>query len=194
MPTTERLAKLKRAASLRQKDVVLVIEDIHDPHNAQAIMRTADAFGIQNVHFIFETEKRYNPKRVGKSSSSSAMKWLDYTIWNSTKECLTSLKKQKFHLVGTALTDTSVSLQRVTFKAPKIALLVGNEHHGLSEEALKRADQLITIPMRGMVQSLNVSVATAIVIAELTRQRTKIKNKSLTKKEQDALIASWVDR
>lgn len=194
MPTTERLAKLKRAASLRQKNVVLVIEDIHDPHNAQAIMRTADAFGIQNVHFIFETEKRYNPKRVGKSSSSSAMKWLDYTIWNSTKECLAALKKQKFHLVGTALHERSVPVSRAKLTTPKIALLVGNEHRGLSEEALKRADQLITIPMRGMVQSLNVSVAAAIVIAETTRQRTKIKNKSLTKKEQDALIASWIDR
>lgn len=194
MPTHERLTKFKRAASLRQKGVVLVIEDIHDPHNAQAIMRTADAFGIQQVHFIFEKEKRYNPKRVGKSSSSSAMKWLDYTIWSSTKECLSALKKQKFHLVGTALADRSVTLSRAKLTAPNIALLVGNEHQGLSEEALKRADQLITIPMRGMVQSLNVSVATAVVIAELTRQRTKIKNKSFTKKEQDALIASWVDR
>lgn len=194
MPTAERLTKLKRAASLRQKGVVLVIEDIHDPHNAQAIMRTADAFGIQNVHFIFEIEKRYNPRRVGKSSSSSAMKWLDYTIWTSTKECLAALKKQKFHLVGTAFAERSIALNRSKLTAPKIALLVGNEHRGLSEEALKRADQLITIPMRGMVQSLNVSVATAILIAEATRQRAKDKKQSLTKKEQDALIASWIDR
>lgn len=194
MPTIERLTKLTRAASLRQKDVVLVIEDIHDPHNAQAILRTADAFGIQEVHFIFETEKAYNPRRVGKSSSSSAMKWLDYTIWHSTAACVSALKKQRFHLIGTALTDASVPLEKAHWKKPKIALLIGNEHRGLSANALTRADELVTIPMRGMVQSLNVSVATAITIAEITRARGGRKAPTLSKKKQDALVASWLKR
>lgn len=194
MPTPERLAKLERAASLRQKGVVLVIEDIHDPHNAQAILRTADAFGIQHVHFIFEREKKYNPRRVGKSSSSSAMKWLDYTIWTSTDECLRALKKQRYYLVGTALVTKSVTLERANFKKPKLALMIGNEHRGLSETALALASQLITIPMRGMVQSLNASVAAAVTISELTRQRAKLKTTAFSKKEQAALVAAWLDR
>ncbi len=194
MPTPERLAKLTRAAALRQKGVVLVIEDIHDPHNAQAILRTADAFGIQHVHFIFEQEKKYNPRRVGKSSSSSAMKWLDYTIWTSTDECLRALKKQRYHLVGTALAKKPVSLERAHFKKPKLALMIGNEHRGLSETALALAHQLVTIPMRGMVQSLNASVAAAVTIFELTQARGGKNSPALTKKDQDALVASWLKR
>lgn len=194
MPTHERLAKLTRAAQLRQKGVVLVIEDIHDPHNAQAILRTADAFGIQHVHFIFEREKKYNPRRVGKSSSSSAMKWLDYTIWDSTEKCLRALKKQRYYLIATALSAKSIPLSRANFKKSKVALMVGNEHRGISETAISLAQELVTIPMRGMVQSLNASVAAAVTIFELTRQRGGKNSPALTKKDQDALVASWLKR
>lgn len=194
MPTTERLAKLQRAASLRQRGVVLVIEDIHDPHNAQALLRTADALGIQEVHFIFEKEKKYNPRRAGKSSSSSAMKWLDYTLWDSSKKCFQALKKQRYQIIGTALTKTSTLLGNTKFLAPKIALVVGNEHRGLSEEALTCAKELIAIPMRGMVQSLNVSVATAIVLYEIIRQRDKKTGFTKTKKDQSALVRDWLKR
>ncbi len=195
MPTPERLAKLKRAASLRQRGLVLVIEDIHDPHNAQAILRTADALGIQQVHFIFEKEKKYNPRRVGKSSSSSAMKWLDYIIWNSTKECLTALKKQRYALIGTALNGASIFDGRQKLMHKKIAILVGNEHRGLSDEAFKRANQLVSIPMCGMVQSLNVSVTTAIVLYEIVRQRLRARRPFfLSKNGQAALVRSWLTR
>lgn len=194
MPTPERLKKLQKAAALRQNGVVLVIEDIHDPHNAQAILRTADAFGIQEIHFIFEQEKSYNPRRVGKSSSSSAMKWLDYTIWNSTHECLTALKKRRFHVVATGFTDTAIPLNRTQFRTKNIALVVGNEHRGVSPDAMQIAGEIIMIPMRGLVQSLNVSVATAIVIAEITRQRERKKLPPLSKKQQNALVASWLKR
>lgn len=157
----------------RQKDIVVVLEDIYDPHNAAAIFRTCDAYGIQNAYLIFETVEPYDPKNVGKSSSATANKWLDFKIFESTKECLEELKKEGYAIVSTLLDREANDLYE--FKWPKkIALLVGNEHAGLSKTAAELSDHKVYIPMQGMVQSLNVSVATAICISEIYRSRLRI--------------------
>ncbi len=188
-----RVQKLRDVAETRQRGIVVILEDIHDPHNAAAILRTCDAFGIQNVWFIFEKEKRYNPKRIGKASSSSANKWLDLSVFGSTAAGIKALKQEGYHIMVTALTDTSVSLLDYSVSDEKIALVVGNEHDGVSETMLKGADTILKIPMWGFVQSLNVSVATAIVLWELTKQRKARGNGwALSAHEQKRLLASFL--
>ncbi len=187
--TKERLEKLTKVAALRQKNLAVILEDLHDPHNAAAILRTCDAFGIQDVRFIFDQEKAYNPRRIGKVSSASANKWLSITVYKSTTEALIALRKEKFQNAATLLDAKSVSLNRLKFPE-KIALWLGNEHHGLSPLAEKAAHLKINIPMRGLVQSLNVSVTAAILIYEISRQREK-KPQLLSAREQKNLLNKW---
>ena len=191
MGLSQREAKIRTVVKNRQAGFIVVLEDIHDPHNAAAILRTCDAFGVQDIYFIFDKEKRYNPKRIGKSSSSSANKWLSFKVFNSIQECLKVLKKSGYEIIATALTPKSNNFFKTKLLHKKIALLVGNEHQGLSESAIKLADQVIAIPMQGMVQSLNVSVTAGIFIAEIIRQRQKnirhyhLNPKSANKLERD---------
>ncbi|MDP2789808.1 MAG: RNA methyltransferase [bacterium] len=168
---TARQKKLQQVASQRQAGFIVVLEDIHDPHNAAAILRTCDALGVQDVWFIFNKEKAYNPKRVGKSSSSSANKWLTFRIFKTVAECKAALKRLKYESVGTVLRKGAEDFTKAKLTAKKIALWVGNEHAGLSEQAVAACDRLLLLPMRGFVESLNVSVMTAISIYEISRQR-----------------------
>jgi tRNA (guanosine-2'-O-)-methyltransferase len=173
MPTQTRLDKIANLQAKRDMELAIVLEDIHDPHNASAILRTCDAFGIQNVYYIFEQEKSYNPAKIGKSSSSSANKWLTFHIFKSTQECLTQLKNDGYTTFATTLEKDSQNFYDTDFTKEKTAFIFGNEHRGISETASQLADTKIYIPMRGMVQSLNVSVTASICIYEATRQRQK---------------------
>jgi tRNA (guanosine-2'-O-)-methyltransferase len=195
MVTPKRLQKIKTVISQRQKDIVVVLEDTYDPHNAEAVFRSCDAFGIQNIYLIFENQKSFNPKKVGKSSSSSANKWLDFTIYNSTKECLEKLKEQGYTIIATALDEDSHSIYDTNFTIPKIALLLGNEHAGLTQTALDLSDQKVIIPMRGMVQSFNLSVTASIFLHEITKQRLpEIKKHTYSIKEKKALLDDYLKR
>lgn len=187
----KRLDRIIGVVNSRRSDIVVVLEDIHDPHNAAAILRTCDGLGIQNVYFVFEKEKPFNPKRIGKASSSSANKWLDYKIFNSALSCFKTLKQKRYTIIATALTDQSESLATAKFPEGKIALLVGNEHSGLSQRAITLSDRVIMIPMKGFVQSLNVSVSTAIVLWDVITKRKQI---SLSVKEQNKLVREFSKR
>ena len=169
--TPAREKRIKEVLTRRQKGLVVVLEDIHDPHNAAAIMRTCDAFGVGEVWLVFDKEKSYNPKRVGKSSSSSANKWLTFRKFKGAGECLDELRKEKYFIVATGLRGKTKDIFSAELSKRKIALIVGNEHRGVSEAFLEEADSVVTIPMRGFVESLNVSVATALFIYEITRAR-----------------------
>jgi len=190
-----RMNKIKAVVAQRQSGLVVVLEDIHDPHNAAAILRTCDAFGIQRVVFIFEKEESYNPRRIGKLSSSSANKWLTLDIYKSTEECLKNLKKEKFEIVATALTKNSQNLYEASLTGEKLALIIGNEHRGVSEAILKNSDRVIMLPMSGMVQSLNASVSAALFIYEIIRQRRESgRGYSLSKSESKALINTFSEK
>ncbi len=165
------MERIETVARRRQVGFVVVLEDIHDPHNAAAILRTCDAFGIQTVAFVFDRQPRYNPRTIGKASSSSANQWLDFSFYSSIADCYTVLRGGHFQIVATALTKQTIDLYQADLTSEQIALVVGNEHLGLSDEAIQLADAIVHIPMRGFVQSLNVSVTTALAIAEITRQR-----------------------
>lgn len=171
MVLERRLEKIQNVVRNRQGNLVVVIEDIHDPHNAEAIFRTCDAFGVQEVYLIFEKTKPWDPSKIGKQSSSSAHKWLTFHTFRSSESCFSHLKKKGYFLVATVLDAKAPSLFQSSLGTKPLALLVGNEHRGLSAYALAHADMNLTIPMRGMIESLNVSVATALFLYEITRQR-----------------------
>lgn len=173
--TERRVERIQQVVSQRQRDVMVIMEDVHNPHNLAAIARSCDAFGVQNLAFTLQNEDLFNPKDTGKVTSASASKWLDYRIFETgTHTALTTLKAEGWHIVATVAGEESVSIYEVDFTLPryeKLAILVGNEHAGLSEVAIALADTRLTIPMLGMIRSFNVSVATAIILFEVTRQR-----------------------
>lgn len=209
MSTDKRLERIQEVVNKRQKDIVLVLEDIYDPHNAEAIFRSCDAFGVQSVFLIFDKQEVFDPKKIGKSTSSSANKWLDFHLFDRpiesvtlksnillepspTEQCLLELKKQNYQIVGTVLDKAAKNLYEFVWPE-KIALVVGNEHSGLSETAVKLCDRKVYIPMQGMVESLNVSVATAICLSEVFRSRLHKKN-CLSESEKKLLIKSFSKR
>jgi tRNA (guanosine-2'-O-)-methyltransferase len=165
---SKREEKIKQLKEGKQ-NLIVILEDIHDPHNAAAVWRSSDAFGVKKVCLIFDKEIRFNPKRVGKTSSSSANKWIDFEIFKSIEECIKKIKNEGYKIYATVLDKEAESLTDVKFNK-KTALMFGNEHRGLSKMAIKLADKKIYIPMRGMVQSLNLSVTAGICLYEYTRQ------------------------
>ncbi len=195
MLTDKRQAKIQQVVAQRQCGVI-VLEDIHDPHNAQAVMRTCDCFGFQNIYFVFKEEKRFNPKRIGKLSSSSANKWTDHKFFTSIEDCYQELHKEGYSIFTTVLDEKAESIYQANFCIDKLAIVFGNENRGVSAEAIQGADHLLTIPMSGMVQSLNLSVTAAISLFEITRQRQAhgIEKFALDQAEQEMLIENFTQR
>ncbi len=192
---TQRQKKIRDVVQKRHPGIIVVLEDVHDPHNAAAIMRTCDALGVQDVWLVFREEKPYNPRRVGKSSSSSANKWLSFKTFKSTEECLAELSSCGYVSVATVLKDGTDSLESFDgAKYPKLALWVGNEHRGLSSVAQEAAAHKVTLTMCGMVESLNVSVATALVLFALVTTRREKGMIALAKLQQDELYTDLSTR
>lgn len=191
-----RLARFQQVAMSRQRGLILVLEDISDPHNAAACLRSADAFGVQEVWFVFEKQKVFNPAKVGKVTSSSANKWLDYRIFRSVEECLKELKKKKYTIAVTVLQGEAKHLQSVKYaQYDRLALVMGNEHSGVSSGMREAADLLLTLPMRGFVESLNLSVATSLFLYEIVRQRDVVKRDfHLSASEQNKLVKKFTSR
>jgi tRNA (guanosine-2'-O-)-methyltransferase len=188
--TEKRLNKFKAVANARQHTLHLVLENVHDPHNVSAVLRTCDAAGIPAVSLLYYLEKF---PRIGKKSSASAVKWIEKEKYTDINKCYYSLREKGFKIIATSLTEESKSLYDVNL-SDKCAIVLGNEHRGVSDEAGKLADENIFIPMFGMVQSLNISVAAAVIIYESLRQRLAkgmYAESTLSKKELESLIDKW---
>ena len=188
--TEKRIEKIKWVVSKRQPSLRIVIENIHDPHNVSAIFRTCDAAGIPKVSLLYNVEKF--PK-IGKKSSASAYKWIEREKFKTVEECYSQLRQEKFKIYASSLSSNSKSLYELDF-TKKTAIVFGNEHRGLSKDAEELADERFFIPMYGMVQSLNVSVSTAICIYEALRQRTLkslYDSSELSAKELKSMIEEW---
>jgi tRNA (guanosine-2'-O-)-methyltransferase len=166
-----RINKIRDVVAHRQKGLAIILEDVHDPHNAAAIMRTADSLGITDIRLVFIKEAPYDPRLIGKVSSSSANKWMDFHIYTSIDNCYTDLRNEGFHIIVTTLTPESKKLEESDLIVAPLAIVFGNEHAGVSTEAVTGANASLYIPMVGMVQSLNVSVSAAIVMTEVVRRR-----------------------
>lgn len=165
--TEKRTAKVEKVLRARQDSLMVVLENIHDPHNVSAIFRTCDAVGVPKVSLVYNVEQF--PK-IGKKSSASAFKWVEREKYKSIEECYTELRSSGFKIYASALNENSVNLFDLNLTG-KAAIVLGNEHRGVSVEAAEAADETFMIPMFGMVQSLNVSVAAAVVLYEALRQR-----------------------
>jgi tRNA (guanosine-2'-O-)-methyltransferase len=163
----ERRARIDQVVANRTRTLTVVMEAFCDPQNVNAVLRTCEAFGIQELHAVEGPMKPYDRN---KKISQNADKWLDVHRWGSTRECLSSLRDQGFAIYVTHLGDGVKALEALSF-AGKVALVFGNESRGVSEEALALADGTFAIPMRGFVQSFNVSVAAAITIAKAVERR-----------------------
>ena len=181
MPTQARLNKLNRVARQRQSGLTLVIEDVFDPHNLGAIARSCDALGVQEIHIIFETHPQFDPKEVGKNSSTATNKWLSFRVHQSTEKALTTLKSEGWQIVAAVVDPAAESVFQADLSTERLALLLGNEKvTDLSGTALELADRQITIPMRGIAQSMNVSVSAALLLYEVTRQRHRARHQQLS--------------
>jgi len=186
----KRLLKITNTLKHRQFDLMVVLENIHDPHNVSAIFRTCDAVGIPKVSLVYTKEKF--PK-IGKKSSASAFKWVERQKFTSIETCYSELRKKGFRIFVSSISDDAKSIYQLDF-SDKVAIVLGNEHRGVSDDAEKLADEKIMIPMFGMVQSLNVSVAAAIILYEAARQRIakgKYDDSQLTKVELEELVEQW---
>ncbi len=169
------------------------MENIHDPHNVSAIYRTCDSVGVPKVSLLYNDEKF--PK-ISKVSSSSANKWVETDQFSDTSECYKSLRKNGFQIYASLLSKDAVDLYSIDM-TKKVALVFGNEHRGVSEDASEMADEIFYIPMRGMIQSLNVSVAAAVTLYEAQRQRTlegMYEQSELDESELEKLIDEWCDK
>lgn len=191
--TERREKKMRSVLRHRQPTLTIVMENIHDPHNVSAILRSADAVGVLEVQLVY-TDEQF-PK-LGKKSSASATKWVSRRTFGSVGDCYRKLHDEGFQICATHLGKKSKSLYELDLTR-KVALVFGNEHRGVSDEAANLADANFQIPMVGMIQSLNVSVACAVTLYEAFRQREAnglYKKSSLTKIQLTKLFDGWAKK
>ena len=166
-PTARRKARFLEVLSHRQPDLTLVLANIHDPHNVSAIYRSCDAFGVSRVH-LYYTNTAF--PSLGRKTSASARKWVETVRHKTSEEMLAELHGQGMQVLATSFTEKARPMRDWDFTRPT-AVIMGNEHSGVEPELLAAADGEVYIPMYGMIQSFNVSVASAIILAEAARQR-----------------------
>jgi len=177
----------------RQPDLTLVVENIFDPHNVSAILRTCDAVGVLRVDLVYTVEPF--PK-LGKKSSSSATKWIERRKHRSIEACYRLLRGEGYRILASRVGENASPVYQTDLTGPT-AIVLGNEHRGVSDEAAGQADALVGIPMMGMVESLNVSVAGAVFLYEALRQRTEAglySRARLKEAEQAVMLEAWLKK
>ncbi len=161
--TAERLQRIDEVVQSRTDGLVLVLDCIADPHNSSAVLRSADAFGIQTVHVIIGE----HGFRASRGVSKGTHRWLDVVRYPNAQACVRRLKQDGYAIYVAAMgADSTPDDLRDT---PRLAVVFGNEHRGVSPEIRSLADGTFAIPMRGFVESLNISVAAAITMQTLAR-------------------------
>ncbi len=166
--TPERTTRLNNVLAKRQPALTVVLENVSDPHNISAVMRTCDAVGIQDI-YVLNTNIELHEK-WGTKSSSSAAKWLTINQFTNAVECFAALRKNFNKIYTTHLGTGAVGLYELDLTT-SIALVFGNEHSGCSNEIIALADGNFIIPQVGIIKSLNISVACAVSVYEAYRQK-----------------------
>ncbi|WP_192458529.1 tRNA (guanosine(18)-2'-O)-methyltransferase TrmH [Musicola keenii] len=164
--TPQRYARIRDMLNNRQPDLTVCMEQVHKPHNVSAVIRTADAVGVHQVHAVWPT----NRMKTLVSTAAGSNSWVQVKTHRSIHDAVSHLKSQGMQVLATNLSASAVDFRDVDYTRPT-CILLGQEKTGISAEALALADQDIIIPMIGMVQSLNVSVASALILYEAQRQR-----------------------
>ena len=177
----------------RSNRITLVLEDVFQSRNISAAMRSADCFGIQNIHII----ENKNNFIKDKSVSLGAGKWINIkqynTEENNTINCLKKLKKEGYQIIATSPHNTNISLEEIDVKNNKIAIILGTELTGLSEKALSFADKRMKINMYGFTESLNISVSAAICCQSISsKMRKETTGWEVTEEEKTDILLNWI--
>lgn len=189
--TGHRRDLLKRVVEQRTRHFTFVLEDLKDPHNISAVIRTSEVFGFQDVHVISEV----NPYRVGRSVLKGSYKWLDIYSYSKRARCLQGLKAKGYRIAVASTAPESTSLDLVDLSAPT-AFYLGSEVMGNHPDTLAAADVRFRIPQYGLTESMNVSVCAGVLAANLdaflkARGRAEF---GLAPAERDALLAAFYER
>ena len=189
--TPEREARIRTVLDKRQENLVIVLENVFDPHNISAVMRTCDAVGVQDVYVLNTRIPRH--KKWGAKSSSSAAGWLTVRQYEDAGECFGAVRRQVDRIYTTHLSSDAVSLFDMELTG-RIALVFGNEHSGVGEEILSYSDGNFVIPQMGIIQSLNISVACAVTLYEAYRQKKaagQYEQQGLGPQRYEELLSAW---
>lgn len=196
--TPKRLEKFTQVVANRQPDLTVILENVHDPHNISAVLRSCESVGVKEIFVLF-TEPQLDEQTIvmGKRTSAGSRKWVDVHLFRDPKTCFEEVKKKYKTILSTHLSEDAADLYALDL-TQSVALMFGNEADGLSEEALSYSDGNFLIPQVGMVQSLNISVACAVTLFEALRQR---KNKGYygnhpqwQAEEQNVLMEDYIRR
>jgi len=191
--TPERFETINRVLSKRTRYLTVVLEDLYQPHNASAVLRSCDGFGIQDVHII-ENRNEFRPT---KGVTIGSDRWITQHNYQAedqknTQRCYRKLKKQGFKLIATTPHEKEVGINQIPLDQ-KTALIFGAELNGLTDYALEEADGYAQIPMQGFSESFNISVSAALCLYDLsTRMRNEERNWKLSEKEMIDLRLEWL--
>lgn len=191
--TEERFELLQKTIEHRTRYLTVVLEDIFQPHNAGAVLRTCDCFGIQDIHII-ENRNAFTPSpRVTQGAS----KWLDLHYYNSEENnsaaAMEHLRSQGYRIVATVPDPKAVPLSSLDLSKGKTALVFGSEQPGISGSVAGLADEFITIPMFGFTESLNISVSAAVIVSRLIEKlRSSEISWQLPEEEKNELLLNWL--
>jgi len=191
--TPRRFELFKKVAANRTKYITPVLEDIYQPQNASAVLRTCDCLGIQDIHII-EQRNRY---KLNPDVELGSAQWLNLFRYNqpegNTSSAIQSLKSKGYRIVATTPHTNDVTLDELDLSKGKIALLFGTELKGLTQEALDLSDEFVRIPMTGFTESFNISVSAAIFLYTLMKElRDSSIPWKLSEDEQNDLILDWL--
>jgi tRNA (guanosine-2'-O-)-methyltransferase len=192
--TPERAARLEKVVAQRTRHVTVALENIHKPHNASAILRSCDSFGVQDLHII-DTYRQY---AISNTTTSGAHQWVTQHFYHHSNNrqnvanCFASLRESGYRVMAMTLREDAVPVHELPVE-DRVALLFGTELFGLTEEAHALADGWVQVPMLGFTDSLNVSVAAAIAMQNLSsRARSAGIAWQLDVVERNALLIQWL--
>jgi len=191
--TDERRARVQEVVQRRQKDLRLIIANVHDPHNVSAILRSCDAFGVNGVD-LYYTETAF--PNLGSKTSASAKKWVAQERHDDAGALIGGLRAKGYQILSTGFSERAKPLNEWDMSLPT-AIMLGNEHRGVDPELDELVPDQIYVPMMGMVQSLNVSVAAAVILYEAWRQRQAkgmYDQPSYSPEEVAAMVEEWCAR
>ncbi|HEX9514516.1 MAG TPA: RNA methyltransferase [Puia sp.] len=189
--TQEREERILQVLDKRQAGITVVLENVFDPHNISAVMRTCDAIGMQEIYVLNTRIPRH--KKWGAKSSSSAAQWLTIRQYTNAEECFTELRKKYDRIFTTHLSSDAVSLYDIDL-TQRVALVFGNEHAGVTEEIRTLSDGNFIIPQVGIIKSLNISVACAVSLYEAFRQKKRAghyEQRNLPEGQYAELLKEW---
>ena len=187
--TPERFTKIKEVLSKRQTDLTVIMDNIHKPHNFNAIVRTCDAVGIQDVQYVPVKQGYRQLNYYAKGSQ----KWVEAHKFDNFRSIANTLHDSGYQLLAAHFSDEAVDYREIDYTKPT-AIVMGTELDGISDETAKIVDKHITVPMHGMVASLNVSVASAVILFEAQKQRLAAglyEYRSLSDERYKKLLFEW---